>query len=86
MFLYEAYLGALGPTLLSQGSNIRGRAPYSWIHLDLPPARFPLSKYHHLGVVKKWKTGFFYVKNTDPNKDLINLPAFDITPLTDKKN
>jgi hypothetical protein len=30
--------------------------------------------------VKKWQTTFFYVKNKDPTKDLINLPTFSPVP------
>jgi hypothetical protein len=36
--------------------------------------------------VKKWQTTFFYVKNVDPARDLINLPAFSLAAPTGKQN
>jgi hypothetical protein len=37
-------------------------------------------------LVKKWQTGFFYVKNADSATNLINLLAFNIAPPVGKVN
>ncbi|KAK1617356.1 hypothetical protein QYE76_022873 [Lolium multiflorum] len=36
--------------------------------------------------VKKWQQSFFYVKNTNPAFDWVNLPAYDPAPPTARKN
>jgi hypothetical protein len=36
--------------------------------------------------VKKWQTTFFYVKNADAAKHLLNLPAYSLDQPTDKLN
>ncbi|KAE8809536.1 hypothetical protein D1007_13824 [Hordeum vulgare] len=32
--------------------------------------------------IKQWQRGFFYVKNADPAQDALNMPPFNIDPLT----
>ncbi|KAE8808623.1 hypothetical protein D1007_14692 [Hordeum vulgare] len=32
--------------------------------------------------IKQWQSGFFYVKNTDPADDALNMPPFNINPAT----
>ncbi|KAI5000686.1 hypothetical protein ZWY2020_010645 [Hordeum vulgare] len=32
--------------------------------------------------IKHWQKGFFYVKNADPSRDVLNMPPFDIAPPT----
>ncbi|KAE8810350.1 hypothetical protein D1007_12935 [Hordeum vulgare] len=36
--------------------------------------------------IKQWQRGFFYVKNTSPTRDAINMPPFTIEPPMAKKN
>ncbi|KAM0900838.1 hypothetical protein ACQ4PT_020367 [Festuca glaucescens] len=44
---------------------------------DVPFPKIPTAE-----SVKKWQTTFFYVKNADAAKDMINLPAFSPAPPT----
>ncbi|KAM0868414.1 hypothetical protein ACQ4PT_041348 [Festuca glaucescens] len=46
----------------------------------------PFPKIPTFESVKKWQTTFFYVKNANPTKDLVNLPAFSPAPPTAKLN
>ncbi|KAM0839211.1 hypothetical protein ACQ4PT_060453 [Festuca glaucescens] len=48
---------------------------------SLYPRQGPFPKIPTVDSVKKWQASFFYVKNENPAKDLLNLPEFSPAPL-----